>query len=66
MEQKIVQHKHCSQCGRAIISDKELCSDKCKREWDALAKKRRWNLYIFYIMIAVFIIILLLQLGLVR
>jgi predicted nucleic acid-binding Zn ribbon protein len=57
---KLLQHRHCQVCSKAIPLSEEVCSEECRAEFDALVKKRRNFLYIFYAMIAVFIIFLLL------
>ncbi len=59
MTEKILQHKHCSICGKAIPVDETFCSDECKEKWGAMMKKRKMMMYIMYGMIAVFIVLIL-------
>jgi predicted nucleic acid-binding Zn ribbon protein len=59
MTEKILQHKHCSICSKAIPVDEPFCSDECKEKWDAMMKKRKMMMYIMYGMIAVFIVLIL-------
>lgn len=62
MPEKLLQHRHCKVCGKAVQVNQELCSERCKRDWENIIKKRRWTLYLFYIMIVIFIIVLIVQL----
>ena len=59
MTEKILQHKHCNICGKAVPAEETFCSDECKEKWDAMVKKRKMMMYIMYGMIAVFIVLIL-------
>jgi len=59
MTEKILQHKHCSICGKAVPVEETFCSDECKEKWDAMVKKRKMMMYIMYGMIVVFIVLIL-------
>ncbi len=59
MTEKILQHKHCNICGKAIPVDETFCSDECKEKWNAMVKKRKMMMYIMYGMILVFIVLIL-------
>jgi len=59
MTEKILQHKHCSICGKAVPVDETFCSDECKEKWAAMVKKRKTMMYIMYGMIVVFIVLML-------
>ena len=61
--ERIVQHKHCIQCGKAIPLDEKFCSEKCKMEYEALLKRKKMTLIINYLLMGFFIIILILMLG---
>lgn len=61
MVEKILQHKHCKICEKAILPEEELCSDECKNRWNVILKKRKWTMYFFYGMIALFIILVFLS-----
>ena len=59
----IPPHKHCLNCGIAIPPDKVFCSKKCEDEWNALVRKKKINLYVWMIFLAILIIILFLSAG---
>lgn len=61
MVEKLLQHKHCVVCGKAIPLEEELCSDECRKERDAMLKKKRGYVYIMYGAIIVMIIFLVLS-----
>ena len=56
---KLLQHRHCQVCSKAIPISEEFCSEECKIEFDNMVKKRRNFLYLFYAMIVVFIVVFL-------
>lgn len=66
MVEKLIQHKHCGVCGRAIPADEEVCSDKCKQEREAILKKRKSYIYLMYGAIIVMIVFLFVGLVLGR
>ena len=57
--ERIVQHKHCIHCGRAIPTDKQYCSDKCEADYSSIVKRKNLMLIINYAMIGIFILILI-------
>lgn len=59
MTEKILQHKHCRICGKAIPVDETFCSDECREKWNAMVKKRKMMMYIMYGMIFIFIFLIL-------
>ncbi len=54
-------HKHCHICGTSIPTEENLCSEKCKDEYDKLLKKRRNRVYLIYALMAVFLALVLFQ-----
>ena len=36
MTEKILQHKHCQICGRAVPVSEDFCSDECKEKMEAI------------------------------
>ena len=47
---KIPQHKHCSNCGKAFIGEGRYCSTECKNEGDKMLKSRKRQLIILYVL----------------
>ncbi|MFO8051083.1 MAG: DUF2116 family Zn-ribbon domain-containing protein [Thermoplasmatota archaeon] len=43
---EISDHKHCYNCGRAISSDKDICSEECQQEWDRMLRKKKLITYL--------------------
>jgi len=56
--ERIVQHRHCIQCGKAIPPGEKFCSERCKEEYEALVEHRK-RLYIIFLLLAALTIILL-------
>lgn len=50
MPEKLLQHKHCRQCGRAISADDKYCDQSCK---DAYNKDQRGKLTQYIILIII-------------
>ena len=59
---KLLQHKHCHVCSKAIPLSEELCSEECTEEYNKLVQKRKSTLYLFYGMIVVFMVLFVLML----
>jgi len=55
---KILQHRHCQVCGKAIKAKEEMCSERCKKEWESTVKRKRLWLMAYGLM-AAFVIVLL-------
>jgi predicted nucleic acid-binding Zn ribbon protein len=45
---KLLQHRHCQVCSKAIPMSEEFCSEGCKAEFEAMVKKRKNYIYIIY------------------
>ena len=50
MGEKLLQHKHCRNCGKAVNVDDKYCNDNCQEEHYALLKRKRNQLYILMIL----------------
>ena len=58
---KLLQHRHCQVCSKAIPISEEFCSDECKVEFEALMKKRKNYIYIIYATMVIIIAVMLLS-----
>ena len=63
MTERIVQHKHCPECGKAMSATKEFCSDECKQSREVKQRERKRTLYTFYALIALMIVLFFLQIS---
>jgi predicted nucleic acid-binding Zn ribbon protein len=61
MAERLVQHKHCPVCGKAMSSSKETCSSECADRREVQIRERKRTMYIFYASIAVLVVVLALQ-----
>ncbi len=61
MAERLVQHKHCPVCGKAMSATRETCSDECDAERGVQLKSRKRTLYMFYVAMAVMVVVLALQ-----
>ncbi|MCJ7517204.1 MAG: DUF2116 family Zn-ribbon domain-containing protein [Methanomassiliicoccales archaeon] len=50
MADRIPQHKHCRQCGKAFIGSEQHCSSECTSESKDILKKRKRQLIILYVL----------------
>ena len=41
MAEKLLQHKHCRQCSKAILLDQVFCDDDCRSQHQSMMKKKR-------------------------
>jgi predicted nucleic acid-binding Zn ribbon protein len=58
---KLLQHRHCQVCSKAIPLSEEYCSEECNVEFNALVKKRRTYIYVIYGMILLVIVVMILS-----
>jgi len=61
MAERLVQHKHCPVCGKAMSVDRETCSDECASTRAVQQREKKRTLYLFYFSIVVLAIVLGLQ-----
>lgn len=62
MVERIPQHRHCSNCDRAIPADKEYCNEACETEQkNALRSKKRQLQFFYVIMVLIFIFAMVLS-----
>jgi predicted nucleic acid-binding Zn ribbon protein len=59
MTEKIPQHKHCHQCGRAFIGETNFCSDDCGKANTITMKKKKRQLLLLYVVTFVVLILAL-------
>lgn len=64
MAEKLLQHKHCINCGLAVKSDMDYCNSECKEKHTEILKRKRRQLLTLYIgSIVVVIILVLFSMG---
>lgn len=56
---QIPQHKHCKECGLAVLKDEGFCSDECKGKHEADAKKRKRSMLFYYAILILSILLLI-------
>lgn len=49
--ERIPQHRHCHNCGKAFIGDGEFCGDDCKNSAGTVAKKKLRTLLLVWLAI---------------
>ncbi|MFQ5838576.1 MAG: DUF2116 family Zn-ribbon domain-containing protein [Thermoplasmata archaeon] len=49
MPQKLLQHKHCITCGKAVLVTEEFCSEECERSHSQLLGKKRKQLLFLWV-----------------
>lgn len=64
MPLEIPEHGHCRVCGKAIPIEEIFCSQECKEKFERFVKRRRILVLMMYaLMIAIFLIIILVNIG---
>jgi len=63
MTEKIPQHRHCRNCGRAFIGQDSYCSEECKSSSNSVMKKKKNQLLLLYVFSFVVLILMLLLVG---
>lgn len=63
MAERLVQHRHCKSCGKAISADDETCGGECATRWKDQQRSRKQTLYLFYGAIAFMLVVMLLGLS---
>ncbi len=61
MAERLVQHKHCPVCKKAMSTERETCSDECSVLREAQTKERKRTMYFFYFAMAIMVVVLILQ-----
>ena len=56
---KLLQHRHCQVCSKAIPLSEEICSEECKTEFEKLVKKRKNYIYILYASMVLIIVLMI-------
>ena len=56
MSEKIAQHRHCRQCGKAFVGNDPFCSAECKGTSSTNLKKKKRQLLILYVISALILI----------
>ena len=57
----IPQHSHCQICGKAVKFGETVCSEKCQKDYEQYAKKRKMYVYIMYGALAILLIMVFMQ-----
>jgi|UPI0003816F11 predicted nucleic acid-binding Zn ribbon protein len=62
MVEKIPQHSHCAQCGKAYIGEGRFCSEECSGSHGVNMKKRKRQLMLLYAVSLVVLVIAIIAL----
>lgn len=61
---KVMDHKHCPICQGVMAKEDEFCSDECRKGYEAMVKKRKRSMWIFYIIMGLLFVWLIVQMFL--
>jgi len=64
MNEKIAQHRHCRQCGKAFVGNDLFCSAECKGTHSTKLQKKKRQLLMLYVISAIILIFTLVYVGL--
>ncbi len=60
MAEKLVQHRHCQSCLKAVPLGVEFCNDECKDKWNQLIranKKKNLIMIVWMVLVVIFVMI---------
>ncbi len=61
--ERIPQHRHCIECGKAFVSSERYCSDECKEKHKTkMQGKKRQLLLLYFVSFITFAVIIVLWL----
>ncbi len=63
MTDKIPQHSHCQNCGKAFIGEGRFCSEDCKVDKTAFIKKKKRQYTLLYTVALVMVLLVVLFLA---
>jgi predicted nucleic acid-binding Zn ribbon protein len=61
---KIAQHKHCRECGKAFVGEDRFCSEECGGSNKTVIQKKKRQLTMLYVVSFVVLIIAIVLTGL--
>ena len=61
---KIAQHKHCRECGKAFVGEDRFCSEECSGSSKAVMQKKKKQLMMLYVVSFIVLIIAVVLMGL--
>jgi predicted nucleic acid-binding Zn ribbon protein len=60
MAEKLVQHKHCRICSKAVPLDEDVCSEECQGKLDMYMRaNKRKNIMVLFMMVLSFSLLFL-------
>ena len=60
MAEKLVQHKHCRICSKAVPLDEDVCSEECQGKLDMYMRaNKRKNIMVLFMMVLSFFLLFL-------
>ncbi len=59
MSEKIAQHRHCRQCGKAFVGSEPLCSEECKLTNSTNLRKKKRQLAFLYLASVIILLLVL-------
>ncbi len=64
MSDKIAQHRHCKQCGKAFVGNDPFCSAECKTAHNTNLQKKKRQLTMLYVITFIILILALVYVSL--
>jgi predicted nucleic acid-binding Zn ribbon protein len=62
MAEKLIQHRHCRVCEKAIPANEEFCNEECKDKWNQMVKankKKFWVTILWMVLFVIFAMLLM-------
>lgn len=63
MAEKMVQHRHCRVCEKAIPSGEEYCNEECESKWNQMIKANKKKFWITILWMVLFVIFAMIMMS---
>ena len=64
IKDKIAQHKHCRDCGKAFVGEDRFCSEECRGSNKTVVQKKKRQLMMLYVVSFIVLMIAIILTGL--
>ena len=63
MKERIPQHRHCRECGKAFAGEGKFCSDECRERSESEIARKKRQLTLLYVLSVVILIAAVVYIG---
>ncbi len=63
LAERVAPHRHCRQCGKPVALEATFCSDECNNSFKNGLRRKKRQLYLYYIMVIALLFLALAYVG---